>query len=317
MKIDNNTKFNSTILTDGGLETELIFKHDIDLPHFASFPMFDKPKYQNIFRNYFREYLEVAKKNKTGFILESPTWRASPDWGFKLGYSAQEIAKVNERAVKLVQELKAEYEDDIDLVIISGCIGPRSDGYLVGELMEPNEAKKFHLLQLKALKNAGAQIITAQTMTNSNEGLGIVLAAKENEIPVVISFTVELDGNLPTGESLESVINKIDEITDKYPAYYMINCAHPSHFIGQFENNGDWKLRIKGVRSNASCKSHAELNECTELDAGNAQDLANWHQKLKAHLPNLIVYGGCCGTDVSHIRSICEKVIHLAFKGKS
>lgn len=308
MKLDHNSEFDTIMLVDAGIETELVFKHNIELPGFATFPLMDKPECMSVLENYSREFLELARDNNTGFILESTTWRANAQWGAELGYCAEELERVNKQAIDNLKKLKREYENDVELILISGCIGPRFDGYVVGKMMEPGEAKEFHQVQISTLKKAGADLITAYTITNLNEALGITQAAKEEDIPVVISFTLELDGALPSGEALSSAINKIDQATGEYPAYYMINCAHPSHFIKQIDNDEDWRLRIKGIRANASTKSHAELDNSTELDAGDKHDLANWHQKLKAHLPNLMVYGGCCGTDISHVRSICEKI---------
>lgn len=308
MKLDHNSEFNTIMLIDGGVETELVFKHNIDLPGFATFPLIDKPECMKILDKYSRDFLELARDNNVGFILESTTWRANPQWGAELGYSAAELERVNKQSIDILKKLKDEYENDVKLILISGCIGPRYDGYVVGNMMEPDQAKEFHQVQISTLKNAGAELITAYTITNLNEGLGIVQAAKEENIPVVLSFTLELDGALPSGETLSSAINKIDQVTGQYPAYYMINCAHPTHFIKQIDNDEDWRLRIKGIRANASTKSHAELDNSTELDAGDKHDLANWHLKLKTHLPNLMVYGGCCGTDLSHVREICQKV---------
>ena len=193
----------------------------------------------------------------------------------------------------MLKEIRAEYEDTNEQILISGCIGPRFDGYVFEKATTAEQSKEFNSLQIKVLK----------------EALGVALAAQEHEIDVVVSFTVELDGNLPSGERLEDAINRIDEITDGYPIYYMINCAHPSHFAGRLAEDGSWKLRVKGVQANASCKSHEELDNATELDPGDKEDLAAWHLTLKKHLPNLMIYGGCCGTDISHVRSICEKII--------
>lgn len=308
MKLDHNSEFDTIMLVDAGLETELIFEHGIELPGFATFTLRDKPECVKIMDNYSRKFLELARDNNAGFILESDTWRANPHWGKELGYSASELEQINKQAIDNIDKLKHEYENDVELILLSGCIGPRFDGYVVGKMMEPDEAKEFHQVQISSLAKAGADLITAYTITNTNEALGMVQAAKEEDIPVVISFTLETDGALPSGESLPSAINKIDQVTGEYPAYYMINCAHPTHFIKQIDNDEDWRLRIKGIRANASTKSHAELDNSTELDAGDRHDLANWHQTLKKHLPNLMVYGGCCGTDISHVRSICEKI---------
>lgn len=301
----------TTFLTDGGLETELIFNKGIDLPHFAAFPLIDQPLNRNILKSYYKGYLELARKYQTGFILESPTWRANPDWAFKLGYSNKGVSRINIATIALLKELCDEYSNSIQNLFISGCIGPRGDGYAVKNTMSSESAATYHDLQICALKNGGANFISALTMTYTEEALGIVQASKNNDIPVVISFTVETNGNLPSGETLKSAINKIDQATNSYPLYYMINCAHPTHFMDKLEEEeAHWKSRIQGIRANASCKSHSELDEATELDLGDKEQLGKLHATLKKYLPNLNIYGGCCGTDTSHITSICNHIIN-------
>lgn len=305
-----NERLNETVfLTDGGLETDLMFTKGIDLPHFAAFPLLDNPKYANMLREYLVEYLEIAKQKKTGYILESPTWRANTDWGFKLGYNEQDLFKVNQKAIQGLNVLKETYRDDIKDILISGLVGPRGDGYQIEQTMTSTEAKKYHGFQIDAFKASEVDMISAITMTYTEEAIGVSLAAKGNELPVVISFTVETDGKLPNGDSLEEAIYKVDNASSDYPSYYMINCAHPTHFVDALKGNHSWKSRIRGVRSNASCKSHAELDESTELDSGNITELSKWHGILKELLPELRVYGGCCGTDASHIASICNQIL--------
>jgi len=299
----------SISLTDGGLETDLIFNKGIDLPHFAAFPLVEHPTHQNTLKNYYRAYLNIAKRNNTGFILESPTWRANSDWAYKLGYSKDDLIQINKKSISLLKDLKDEYETYIPHNILSGCIGPKGDGYTIEGTMTDNEASNYHRLQIQAFKEGGADIVTAITMTYLNEALGIAQEAKKNNIPVVISFTVETDGNLPSGETLEAAINAVDKETNGYPIYYMINCAHPTHFISRLDTDKAWKYRIHGIRANASCKSHAELDESTELDTGNREELGKYHNELKKHLPNLNIYGGCCGTDPLHIESICDHIL--------
>lgn len=250
-------------LTDGGLETDLLFNKEIDLPHFAAFPLVENPKHVKTLKNYYREYLNIAKKNNAGFILESPTWRANPDWAYKLGYSEKDLIKVNQEAISQLNDLKNEYSNSISNIFISGQLGPRGDGYAIHDTMSIAEASGYHGLQIKAFKKSGVDLVSAITMTYVNESIGIVQEAKNNNIPVVISFTVETDGNLPSGETLEDAITKVDEATNGYPLYYMINCAHPTHFINKIEKDTQWKSRIQGIRANASCKSHAELDEST------------------------------------------------------
>ncbi len=295
-------------LTDGGLETDFVFNKQIDLPHFAAFPLVENPEQAVLLDAYYREYMEIAKKAGTGFILESPTWRANPDWAYKLGYTESELIQVNRLAIEQLKRIRTDYENQIDLILISGMLGPRGDGYRVENAMTAAEASTYHGLQIRALKEAGADLISALTMNYTEEALGIVLAARDNSMPVVISFTVETDGDLTSGEGLKEAILKVDEESGGYPLYYMINCAHPSHFIDKLQGAAEWKKRIRGIRANASCKSHAELDESPVLDKGDAADLGRWHRELKELLPELSVFGGCCGTDATHVNSICEHV---------
>jgi len=298
-----------TFLTDGGLETDFVFNKGIDLPHFASFPLIENPEHAALLDAYYSEYLDIAKGAGTGFILESPTWRANPDWAFKLGYNEEELVRVNRMAIEQLKRLRQAYANDIDIILLSGQLGPRGDGYRVENAMTAAESATYHQLQIRALKEAGADLVTALTMNYSDEALGIVLAARSCDMPVVISFTVETDGNLSSGESLEEVIVKLDEQTGAFPLYYMINCAHPSHFMDKLRGADPWKERIRGIRANASCKSHAELDESLVLDKGDAIDLARWHARLRELLPGLSVFGGCCGTDASHVASLCEILV--------
>ena len=298
----------ATYLTDGGLETELLFNKGIDLPHFAAFPLVENPIHLKTLNNYYREYLDLSTQNGFGFILESPTWRANADWAYKLGYSEKELVAVNRKSIDQLMALRQEYEGSLPDILISGQVGPRGDGYSVESTMTPEEASDYHHLQISTFKDSGADLTSAITMTYIDEALGIARAARQNKLPLVISFTVETDGNLPSGETLEEAVTEVDRATRSYPLYYMINCAHPTHFLETIRMDSNWKMRIQGVRANASCKSHAELDESTELDVGDKEALGKLHRELKKHLPNLKVYGGCCGTDVSHVKSICQHI---------
>jgi S-methylmethionine-dependent homocysteine/selenocysteine methylase len=296
----------SIYLTDGGLETTLIFHHGIDLPYFASFDLLNDPTSRRVISEYYKQYLDLAFRYKKGFILESATWRANADWAYHMGYTNEDLKKINRFAIDELQALKKEYENEINPILISGCVGPRSDGYKTANKMTAQEAKTYHAEQIKVLKEAGVDLVSAITMNYLEEGLGIAMAAQEIMVPAVISFTVETDGKLSDGKTLKEAIETIDKKTSSYPSYYMINCAHPQHFANELKKGEQWIARIRGIRANASCKSHAELDESTTLDTGDTAELANWYHLLNHYLPNLQVFGGCCGTDVSHIKAICE-----------
>nr|WP_070959224.1 homocysteine S-methyltransferase family protein [Hyphomonas sp. Mor2] len=295
-------------LTDGGIETYLIFDEGLDLPDFAAFTLLKSQDGVAALSNYYRRYLKTAMANQMGFVFETPTWRASSDWGDRLGYSAQDLAKANANAIALMIELNQEFGSASIPVLISGCVGPRGDGYDPGEGMTAGDAAAYHQAQVSALAGAGADLITGITMTNTPEAIGLVRAAAEAACPAVISFTVETDGRLPTGQPLADAILETDQASDHPPAWYMINCAHPTHFKGVLDRDTAWTRRIGGLRANASCKSHAELDEALELDRGDPPDLAKRYADLCYLLPKLRVLGGCCGTDHHHIRAIAEEV---------
>ena len=299
-------------LTDGGIETTLIFLEGLEMPYFAAFHLFNSPQGEGALRKYFRTYAELAKKYRTGLVLETPTWRASSDWGDKLGYSRQALAEVNGKSVRLLEEIRGEFETSHTPIVISGCIGPRGDGYVPENVMSDVQAEDYHALQVETLAGTAVDLVTAITMNYTEEAIGLTRAARSAALPVVISFTVETDGKLPTGQSLGDAINQVDDATSGYPSYFMINCAHPSHFSGVVGGNESWIDRIRGLRANASSMSHAELNDAPELDAGNPEELGRDYAALKGHqLKNLNVFGGCCGTDHRHVEQIAVACLPL------
>ncbi len=297
-----------TFITDGGMETTLVFDDGIDLPHFASFPLLDHESGIEALRAYYTSYVAIAAERAVGIVLDTPTWRANPDWGELLGYSAEALAEVNRRGVALLQEVRAGAGDAVPDVVISGCMGPRGDGYRVDTQMTADEAQRYHEAQVVTFANTDADLVSSLTLTYADEAIGVVRAAEAAGIPSVISFTVETDGRLPSGQSLGEAIEEVDAKTDRSVAYFMINCAHPTHFADVLEEGGDWRNRIRGLRANASEKSHAELDAADELDAGDPQALAGHYRELQTRLPNLNVVGGCCGTSHVHVAEICAAV---------
>lgn len=300
-------------LTDSGMETTLIFLEGWDLPEFASCDLLRSEKGTEAVVDYYLRHLEIARKAGTGFILESPTWRSSPDWGSKIGYSSDELEAINQKAVGLMAKIRDEHDSEDLPIVVSGCIGPRGDGYVVEEIMTADEARAYHRPQIKTYAMAGADMVTAITMTHTEEAIGVAMAAKDNGLPVAISFTVETDGRLPSGETLEAAIERVEWATELYPAYYMINCAHPTHFDHVLDARAPWVSRIRGLRANASRCSHAELEAATELDAGDPVELGQQYGKLYKTFPHITVMGGCCGTDHRHVEQIsvvCAPLAH-------
>jgi S-methylmethionine-dependent homocysteine/selenocysteine methylase len=299
-------------LTDGGLETTLVFHEGWELPNFEAFILLDSDRGRDALRAYFDRYAPMAVAAGLGFVLESPTWRANPDWGAKIGYDRQALARINHAAIALLLELSHRYETPTSPMVVSGAIGPRGDGYHPGTLMAPDEAETYHGFQIGIFRDAGADLVTAFTMTNSNEAAGLARAAKAADMPCVISFTLETDGCLPTGDSLADAIAAVDAATDAGPAYYMINCAHPTHFDHVLEAGSSWVRRLRGLRANSSRCSHAELDEAPQLDIGDPVELGGQYADLIRRFPHINVLGGCCGTDHRHVACIRDALPRAA-----
>ncbi|MDG4825585.1 homocysteine S-methyltransferase family protein [Asanoa sp. WMMD1127] len=287
------------VVTDGGLETDLIYHHGADLPEFAAFPLLADDHGRDLLRAYYAGYVDIARRAGAALQLDTPTWRASADHGARVGYDAAALRGANRAAVGLLHEVRAGA--GLETVLISGCVGPRGDGYVAGERVDPDEAAAYHAPQIEAFAEAGADLVTALTLTGAGEAIGVVRAARAAGLPVAVSFTVEVDGRLPDGTGLGDAITAVDAAGS--PDYFMVNCAHPTH-IAPALGDGPWRDRIVGLRANASTRSHEELDAATELDEGDPTALAHAHDALRPHLPNLSLLGGCCGTDARHVAAL-------------
>jgi S-methylmethionine-dependent homocysteine/selenocysteine methylase len=299
MSLQSLSDTRSPWLTDAGLETAMIFLEGMDLPFFAAFTLLDSDKGRAALTRYFEGFIRLAGAAGTGFVLDTVTWRAGTTWGAMMGHDADAIRRINHDAVNFAKTLRTEHQTPGLPILIDGVIGPSGDGYAIDSALSPEEAFQRHRLQVAALAEAGADLITAVTMTHPGEAIGVVRAAQAAGLPVVISFTVETDGTLPSGETLAEAIRLTDAATDGAPLWYMVNCAHPTHFRDHL--SGDWVGRIGGIRANASTMSHAELDQATELDDGDPKDFGLLYRDLGTRLPSLRVIGGCCGSDHRHV----------------
>jgi homocysteine S-methyltransferase len=298
-------------LTDGGLETTMIFHDGLELPHFAAFLLVESEDGRRHLRRYYERYLAIARERGAGFILDSATWRANADWGARLGYDADRLAAVNRAAIDMLAGLRAAWETPRTPCVISGAIGPRGDGYRGGAL-DAGEAEAYHGPQIATFAGTQADMVTAYTLTGIAEAIGIARAARAQAMPCALSFTVETDGRLVGGETLEAAIGAVDAETGGTPLYYLINCAHPTHFAPSLDGGGAWLRRIRGVRANASAKSHAELDESETLDAGDPLDLGRRYAALRRAFPQMRILGGCCGTDHRHVAAIGAACVDTA-----
>jgi S-methylmethionine-dependent homocysteine/selenocysteine methylase len=291
-------------LTDSGIETDLIFNGGWELPQFAAFVLLDDPAGCVALRDYFLRHVAVADAFGCGLILEAPTWRASREWGERLGYSAAQLRDVNERAISMLTDIRHGHAGSP--IVISGCIGPQSDASDPSSRLSADEAQQYHQEQIEFLAETAADVVHAMTLTYVDEAIGITRAAMNADMPVVISFTTETDGRLSDAMSLEDAIDAVDSATGSGPAYYGINCSHPTHFGPAFPADDGSGRRIRSIRANASNKSHAELDEADTLDAGDPAELAGLYRALRDEHPQLTILGGCCGTDATHVVAIAQ-----------
>lgn len=296
-------------LADGGIETTLIYHDGFELPDFAAFHLLRTAAGTAALQRYFRRYAEIAVRYRTGLILESATWRASLDWGRRLGYSAAALVEVNRRAITMLEVIRADIATAETPVVISGNIGPRGDGYVADRVMSIGEAERYHCPQIATFASTEADMVTAVTLNYAAEAIGIARAARATGMPVALALTVETNGKLPTGQPLAEAIAEIDAATDGYPAYYMINCAHPTHFAHVLRKPNPIWQRLRGVRANASRKSHAELNASTVLDAGVPEEFGRDYAQLRMLHPQLSILGGCCGTDHRHLEAVAAACV--------
>lgn len=292
-------------VTDGGIETHLIFNEGEELPDMSAYLLNMSERGREKMRDYYRAYIPIAQKSGQGFLFDTNTWRANSDWGTRVGFDAKRLREANMKAVELCQEMQAEFAAAGVSSVISGVLGPRRDAWQFDKAMTVDEAMNYHQPQVAAFAETGVDYVSAYTLTNVPEAVGIAKVAKAYHLPVVLSFTLETDGDLPGGKPLEVAINEVDAATQDYPAYYMINCVHPIHFAPVLRSGGRWVNRIGGLRVNASMQSHAELDNSPTLDIGDWQDLAQRYSRVLPLLPNIRVIGGCCGTDHRHIGAIC------------
>ncbi len=292
-------------LMDAGLETDIIFNHGIDIPEFAAHTLLPDPKGRETIATYLRGFLALANTIGAGLILDSQTWKAHMHWAKDLGASEEDLRRATHDSVAFIAGLRDEFSGNAKPILLSGLIGPRGDAYAPEEDIAADEAERYHAKQIGWLAETDVDMVTALTFTQSDEAIGVVRAAGSAGLPVVVSFTVETDGKLPTGQPLAAAIRAVDDATDRAAAYFMVNCAHPDHFFHVLDDE-TWTRRIHGIRCNASRQSHAELDACEVLDDGNPVELGGQYRAIKDRMPWLNLFGGCCGSDLRHVTEIAK-----------
>lgn len=295
-------------LSEGGTETEFMYKHGFELPHFAIFPLLDNPDAVSKLREMFRSYLDVAAKHEVCALMGGLDYRASPDWGELLGYSPAGLADANMQSIEFLREIAGEYSSQIPETLIQGLIGPRGDAYERNETITENEAEDYHAVQLETLKEADVDLALAITFNNIPESVGVARAAAKIGIPLGISLSLDSSSKLNSGQSLSEAITMIDKATDQSPEFYSINCSHPLEFEPAIEP-GDWVNRIRGVRPNASKMDKMALCQLGHLEEGDPVELGVLCGDLARRYPHMDIWGGCCGTWDKHLNEIARNVV--------
>lgn len=294
----------SLLLAEGGLETWLVYHEGVTLPHFAAFDLVRRPGGRALLERHYRSFAELGAREGVGVILETATWRASSDWGARLGYGARQLEALHHELLEVLLGVRAALQPSPVAILVAGSMGPRSDAYVPTVRMSVDEAAAYHGAQLATFAEMPIDLVVASTLGYVEEALGVTQAARSLPVPLVLSFTVETDGRLPSGQGVGEAIEQVDAASGDRVAYYMINCAHPSHVALGLEPDAPWLGRLRGLRANASAKSHAELDAATALDEGDADELAAGFAALRTIWPGLIVVGGCCGTGPRHTARI-------------
>jgi S-methylmethionine-dependent homocysteine/selenocysteine methylase len=292
-------------LTDAGLETDLIFNNGLEIREFAAHTLLPDSNGRQALQDYFRGFLSLAHETGCGFILDTPTWKAHPHWSDDLGESADYLRGAVVDAANLVSGLRDEFSGNEQPILLNGVAGPRGDAYAPDAMLAAREAEDYHRQQLGWFADTDVDMVSAITFTQADEAAGFANAAKSLGLPAVVSFTVETDGRLPTGQTLKDAIAQVDELSGAHVAYYMVNCAHPDHFSDKLES-ADWAKRIRGLRCNASRMSHAELDNSEVLDDGDPVELASQYREIRQTMPWVNVFGGCCGSDLRHVSEIAR-----------
>ena len=301
-------------LTDGGIETEIMYKWGFELPHFAMYPLLDNPDAMAAMRGMYRRYLDVAARHRLSALMGGLDYRASSDWGALLGYSREALAEANFRSIAFLRELADEYVADIPQILIAGYIGPRGDAYRINRTITAAEAEDYHAVQLATLKAADVDLAWALTFNNTPEAIGVARAAARIGVPLAISFTLNSASRLSSGPSLAQAVETVEAETGGTPAFYSLNCSHPVEFEPAL-TAGDWIGRVRGFRPNASKMDKIALCKLGHLEEGDPVELGRLMGALARRYPHMDVWGGCCGTGDVHLDQIAREVV--AARGSS
>ena len=295
-------------LTEGGQETEIMYRHGHDLPEFAMFALLDRPEARDDLRAMFTRYLETAAVNGFVPLMGGVDYRLSPDWGQLIGYSPAVLQDMQLRAIDLLREVARPFRAQVPEILFAGIVGPRGDAYQLNRDITEAEAEDYHSAQVGWLKMAGVDLVSALTFNNVPEAVGLSRAAARAGLPVSVSFTLDSTHRLRSGPSLREAIEAADAaLGADRPDFYGVNCSHPYEFLPALEP-GDWVLRLRALRPNAAMMDKISLCSLGHLEEGDWHELGHLMGDLARRYPHLDVWGGCCGTWDKHLNEIARNV---------
>jgi S-methylmethionine-dependent homocysteine/selenocysteine methylase len=295
-------------LTEGGQETEILYKYGFDLPHFAMFPLLDEPRAMSELRGMYERFLDTAAAHGFGVLMGGLDYRASPDWADLLGYSASALADMQLRAIGFLRDVAQPYLGQLPAFLVAGIVGPRGDAYTLDQRMSPEEAEDYHSIQIGTLARAEVDLVEAMTFNSVPEAVGVARAAAAADLPASISFTLDSNHRLHSGPTLRDAIESVDaESGDARPAFYGINCSHPLEFLPAIEPS-PWFERVRCLRPNAAMMDKIALCTLGHLESGDPPDLGRRMGEIARRHPHIDIWGGCCGTWDTHLDEIARNV---------
>lgn len=278
-------------LTEGGPETEIIYRFGHDLPEFAMYPLLDDEAAVADLTTMYTAYLEVAARHGFVPLMSGLDYRASADSAGKLGISPARLADYQRRAIDFLRAVARPFEDRFPELYVAGVVGPRGDAYGTGGTMTAEEAEEYHSAQIATLRECGVDLVSAMTFNNVPEAVGVARAAHRAGLPLSMSFMVNAEGRINSGPTLAEAIQAVDgEAGDARPDFYGINCSHPVEFSAALDG-GPWLDRIRSLRPNASTAEKQALCESDELDAGDPVELGGQARDISTRLPQVDIWG--------------------------
>jgi homocysteine S-methyltransferase len=296
-------------LTEGGQETEIMYKYGYELPHFAMFPLLDNPRAVAELRGMYDRYLDTAARHGFGVVMGGLDYRASPDWAALLGYRGEALAEMQLRSIDFLRDAAKPYQGQVPAILYAGIVGPRGDAYERNQTITASEAEDYHSEQLATLVRADVDLVEAMTFNSIDEVIGLARAARSVGLPLSVSFTLDNSTQrLVSGPSLREAIETVDaQAGDDRPTFYGINCSHPLEFMPAIEP-GPWFERVRVLRPNAAMMDKISLCTLGHLEAGDPAHLGELMGGLAKQYPHIDMWGGCCGTWDTHLDAIARSV---------